>query len=68
MDYSLDKLLSFLTVKINSEYNSLLQIEQFLKLENILYDKSKIWELKLLFSYIINHEGKCTKKALFRYI
>ena len=62
MDYSLDKLLSFLTVKINSEYNSLLQIEQFLKLENILYDKSKIWELKLLFSYIINHEGKCTKK------
>ena len=61
-DYSIDKLLSFVMVKMNNKYKSLLKIEYFLKLEDSLSEKAKTCEFKLLFFYILNHEGKCAEK------
>ena len=64
-DYSIDKLLSLFIFQKKSEYNNLLKIEYFLKLEESLSKKSNAYQFKLLFSYILNHIGKCIKKECY---
>ena len=63
--YSIEKLLSLIFNDKNSEYNTLLNIEYFLKLEDSLAEKIKTKEYKLLFTYIINHESKCTQQNCY---
>ena len=64
-EYYIEKLLSFILYNKNNEYSTLLNIELFLKLEDSLAEKIKTKEHKLLFSYIINHESKCTQKNCY---
>ena len=64
-EFSVEKLLSFIFVDKNNEYNTLLNIEYFLKLEDSLAEKLKSKEYKLLFAYIINHESKCSDKNCY---
>ena len=65
IEYYIEKLLSFILYNKNNEYSTLLNIELFLKLEDSLAEKIKTKEHKLLFSYIINHESKCTQKNCY---
>ena len=64
-EYYMEKLLSFVLYNINNEYNTLINIENFLKLEDSLAEKIKTKENKLIFTYIINHENKCVQKNCF---
>ena len=59
-EYSYDKYFSLYSSDLRDGYNSLLEIENFLKLEDSLAEKTKTTEFKILFSYIINYEDKCT--------
>ena len=64
-EYYIEKLLFFILAHNNNEYNALLNIEFFLKLEDSLAEKIKTKDNKLLFTYIINHESKCAQKNCF---
>ena len=59
-DFSFDKYFSLYSSDFRNGYNSLLEIEYFLKLEDSLAEKIKTKQFKMLFSYIINYEDKCT--------
>jgi hypothetical protein len=54
-EYYIEKLLFFILGNKNNEYNTLLNIDFFLKLEDSLAEKIKTKDNKLLFTYIINH-------------
>jgi len=58
-DYSFEKYFSLYSSDFRDGYNSILDIENFLKLEDSLAEKTKITEFKILFSYIVNYEDKC---------
>ena len=62
VEYSLDKLISFIFPTDISEYNSILKIEYFLKLEKGLNEKIRTRELKILYAYISEHLEKCFDK------
>ena len=64
-DFSAEKLLSFILYYKNNEYYTLLNIEYFLKLEDSLAEKIKSKEYKLLISYILNHESKCSNQNCY---
>ena len=59
-DFSFDNYFSLYSSDFRNGYNSLLEIEYFLKLEDSLAEKIKTKQFKMLFSYIINYEDKCT--------
>ena len=59
-EFSIDKYFSIYLSNARGGYNSLLEIEYFLKLEDSLTEKIKTKEFKLLFSYITDYEAKCT--------
>ena len=59
-EFSIDKYFSLYLSNSRGGYNSLLEIEYFLKLEDSLAEKLKTREFKLLFSYITDYEDKCT--------
>ena len=60
IEFSIDKYFSIYLSNARGGYNSLLEIEYFLKLEDSLTEKIKTKEFKLLFSYITDYEAKCT--------
>jgi len=60
LEFSIDKYFSLYLSNARGGYNSLLEIEYFLKLEDSLAEKIKTKEFKLLFSYISDFESKCT--------
>ena len=64
-EYSLDKLVSFFYRKNQDENHNLLRIEYFINLLESFSDKINVQEIKLLFSYILNYESKCTEKDCF---
>jgi len=59
LDYSMEKFYSFFSLKSRNGYNSLLEIEYFMKLVDSLAEKIKVKEFKFIFSYIIGYESKC---------
>ena len=59
-DFSFDNYYSLFSSDFRNGYDSLLEIEYFLKLEDSLAEKINTKESKMLFSYIINYEDKCT--------
>ena len=59
-EFSIDKYFSLYLSNSRGGYNSLLEIEYFLKLEDSLAEKLKTREFKILFSYITDYEDKCT--------
>ena len=64
-EYYIEKVLSYVLYNKNKEYNILLSIEYLLKLEDSLSEKIRTKEHKLLFTYIINHESKCTQQNCY---
>ena len=64
-EYYIEKVLSYVLIYNNKEYNTLLGIEFLLKLEDSLSEKIKTKEHKLLFTYIINHESICTQQNCY---
>ena len=62
VEYSLDKLISFIFSGVSNEYNAILKIDYFLKLENVLNEKVRTSELKILYAYISQHVEKCSDK------
>ena len=60
MEFSIDKYFSLYLSNARGGYNSLLEIEYFLKLEDSLEDKIKTREQKILYFYINNYERDCT--------
>ena len=62
VEYSLDKLISFIFYGDSNEHNEILKIEYFLKLENGLNEKVRTSELKILYAYISEHMEKCSDK------
>ena len=65
LEFSIDKYFSLYLSNARGGYNSLLEIEYFLKLEDSLAEKIKTKEFKLLFSYITDYEAKCTDQNCF---
>ena len=58
-DFSFDKIFEFINSKDSDGYKALLDIEYFLKMEDILADKIRTKEQKILYSYISNYEKTC---------
>ena len=65
MEFSFERYFSLYVSNYRGGYNSLLEIEYFLKLEDSLAEKLKIREYKLLFIYISKYEEKCTDPNCF---
>ena len=64
-DYTIEKLLFSILYSKNNEYNIIINIEYFLKLSDNLSEKIKSKQYKLLFTYIMDHENKCTEKNCY---
>ena len=65
MEYSIQKYLSSYVSYYGGGYNSLLEIEYFLKIEDSLAETIKTREYKLLFIYISKYEEKCSDPNCF---
>ena len=63
--YTIEKLLFYILYSKNNEYNIIINIEYFLKLSDNLSEKIKSKQYKLLFTYIMDHENKCTEKNCY---
>ena len=64
-DFSKGKFFSLYIAKIRGGYDSLLEIEYFLKLETTLDEKLKTREYKILFYHISKYESECTKQNCY---
>ena len=64
-EFSIENFFSLFISKTRGGYNSLLEIKNFMRLENSLDEKLKIKEYKILFSYISIYESKCSKQNCY---
>ena len=61
-ELSFDRIFEFIKSKEKDGYKALLEIENFLKMEENLEDKIRTKEQKVLYSYISNYEKDCPLK------
>ena len=62
LEFTFNKIYEFIGDKYQNGYKALLEIEYFLKLEEMLFDKIRTREQKILYSYINNYERSCTNE------